>query len=61
MKRNRSNLVSALMSKPELPFTDEEIEEILEGMDPAVREIIEVKIGPDGRKLYRIKPEYFET
>jgi hypothetical protein len=44
----------------ELPFTDEEIEEILAGLHPDIRQIIEIRIGPDGRKQYRIKPEYFE-
>jgi hypothetical protein len=44
----------------ELPFTDEEIEEIFAGLHPDIREIIEIRIGPDGRKQYRIKPEYFE-
>ena len=44
----------------ELPFTDEEIEEILADLHPRIREIIEIRIGPDGRKQYRIKPEYFE-
>jgi len=47
-------------SKRKKPFTDEEIEEILAGMHPCVREKIEIKIGPDGRKQYRIKPEYFK-